>query len=134
MDWVRFAVAVLIGGTVVSFSDWLFMGVLYHHRYNDHPEIWRQPHGGHETGGVVFSTVFAFITCAVFAFLCTWLHLHTYFATLSLAIAIWLLAPVPLISTNGIFIKLHPGVSISHAMGWLMRLCLIAVTVTIVLR
>jgi hypothetical protein len=134
MDWTRFALAVLIAGIVVSFSDWLFMGVLYHDRYNDNPEIWRKPHGGHETGGVILSTVLAFVTCAVFAVLCGWLHLHTYLATLGLALALWLVGPLPLISTNAVFIKLYPGVSISHATGWLARLCLIAVTMTIVLK
>jgi hypothetical protein len=134
MNWTRFALAVLIGGVVVSLSDWLFMGVFFHARYNDHPEIWRHPRGGQEGLGIMVSTILAFITSAVFALLCSWLHLHTYAETLRLALAIWFIAPLPLIATNGIFLKFHPGVSLSHAAGWVARLCLIAVTMTLVLR
>ena len=26
---------------LASFADWLFAGVLFHHRYQIHPEVWR---------------------------------------------------------------------------------------------
>ncbi len=134
MHWTRFALGVLVAGTAVSLSDWLFMGVLFHDRYNDHPEIWRHPHGGHEIPGVVFSIVWGFITAAVLGVLYSWLNLHTFTGTTGLALAIWLLAPVPLIVTNGMFLKFHPGVSFSHAAGWAVRLFLIAIVMTLILK
>jgi hypothetical protein len=33
--------ATVVAGVLGSFTDWLFMGVLFHDAYNRHPEIWR---------------------------------------------------------------------------------------------
>lgn len=51
--------------------------------------------------------------------------------TLRLAVMIWLIAPVPLLVTNALFIKIDPLVTASHAAGWLIKLLLIAVVTAI---
>ena len=52
---------------------------------------------------------------------------------LKLAAMVWLIAPLPLLVTNGLFIKIDPLVTASHAAGWLVKLLLIAVTTAILL-
>jgi len=41
MNLGRFVLVVLIASVVTSFSDWLFMGILFHDKYKAAPEIWR---------------------------------------------------------------------------------------------
>jgi len=38
--WMLVA-ATFVAGTLASFTDWLFMGVLFHGRYMRFPEVWR---------------------------------------------------------------------------------------------
>ena len=49
MNWTHYFLAVLLSGVASSFTDWLFMGVLFHDKYLATPEIWRgspgQPEG-----------------------------------------------------------------------------------------
>jgi hypothetical protein len=44
-----------------------------------------------------------------------------------LAVAVWLLGPLPLILTNAAFMKLHRVFVVSYAAGWLVKLILVAV-------
>lgn len=53
--------------------------------------------------------------------------------TLKLAAMVWLIAPLPLLITNSLFIKIDPLVTASHAVGWLIKLLLIAVATAIFL-
>ena len=41
MNWTRFLLAVVLSGLATTFTDWLFMGALFHKKYSDTPEIWR---------------------------------------------------------------------------------------------
>jgi hypothetical protein len=34
--------AIVVAGFVATFTDWLFMGVLFHDRYMRYPEVWRE--------------------------------------------------------------------------------------------
>jgi hypothetical protein len=63
-----------------------------------------------------------FVTCAVFALLYARLGLHTVIAAVKLAVALWVMIPLPLIVTNALFIKLHHIVTLSHVTGWLVKL------------
>jgi hypothetical protein len=78
-------------------SDWLYK------RYNQHPEIWRHPHGQGEMKAIAWSAPLPFVTCAIFTLLCARLNLHSYSATLKLALAIWFVGPLPLLIVNGLF-------------------------------
>ena len=40
MDWRIFA-ASIVGAILGSIADWVFAGVLFHSRYQRHPEVWR---------------------------------------------------------------------------------------------
>jgi hypothetical protein len=39
MNWTRFLLAVVVSGLGASVTDWLFMGVLFHNKYLETPEI-----------------------------------------------------------------------------------------------
>ena len=77
MNWIRFALGVLAGGTLSSLSDWLFMGDLLYKRNNKYPEIWRYPGGRGESKAIWWSSPFTFLTCAIFTLACNELHLHS---------------------------------------------------------
>jgi hypothetical protein len=134
MNWLRACLTVFVGGFVTSLSDWLFMGDWLYRRYDQHPEIWRFPHGQGEMQAIVWSAPLPFVTCAVFALLCIRLNLHSYRATVGLALAIWLIAPLPLLIVNGMFLKLHPAIITAYSLGWLVKLVVAAVVVTLILR
>jgi hypothetical protein len=70
-----------------------------------------------------------FVTCVVFTILCARLNLHSYSATVKLALAIWLVGPLPLLIVNGLFIKLHSAITASYSLGWLVKLVVAAVAV-----
>ena len=53
--------------------------------------------------------------------------------TLKLAVMIWLIAPLPLLVTNALFIKIDPLVTASHSAGWLVKLLLIAVATAVLI-
>lgn len=135
MNWVRFAVMVLACGIVASLTDWLFMGDLLYKRFNKHPEIWR--HAGDSRGeshAIAWSAPLPFVTCAVFAALCEWLHLHSFSATFSLGLAVWLIAILPWMITMALFVKLQPMIAASYSLGWLVKLFVAAAGVDLILH
>ncbi len=54
--------------------------------------------------------------------------------TLVFAVLVWLMVPVPLLITNALFIKLHPLVVVSNSLGWLAKLVVAALSVTLLLK
>lgn len=38
--------AVLLAIVLTSFTDWFFVGALFHEKYRAHSEVWRRPRGG----------------------------------------------------------------------------------------
>jgi hypothetical protein len=134
MNWIRLALTVFAGGLVTSLTDWLFMGDWLYKRYNQYPEIWRHQHGEGETKAIAWYTPLPFVLCAVFTVLCARLNLHSYSATFKLALAIWLVGPLPLLIGNALFIKLHSAITASYSLGWLVKLVVAAVAVTLILR
>ena len=133
MHWNRIALAILASGIVSSLTDWLFMGDWLYKRYDRSPEIWRYRGGQGESKAILWSSLFPFLTSGVFVFLCGGLHLHSYRGTLKLAAAIWLIGPLPLTITNALWIKLAPEIATSYALGWLVKLAVAAITVTLIL-
>lgn len=103
-------------------------------RYNANPEIWRHAHGQGEGKAIAWASVLPFVTCAVFTLLCASLNIHSYTSTAKLAFAIWLIGPLPLLIANGLFIKLHAAITASYSLGWLVKLSVVAVSVTLFLR
>jgi hypothetical protein len=134
MNWTRFGLTVLAAGVVSSLTDWFFMGDLLYRRYNKYPEIWRHPGGQGETKAIAWSSPLPFLTCAVFAFLCVELGLHSYIATLKLALGAWLIGPLPLIISIALFLKLQPAIAMAYSLGWLVKLVVAAAAVVWILR
>ena len=122
MPWNRIALAVLASGIVSSMTDWLFMGDWLYKRYDKHPEIWRYRGGQGETRAIIWASLLPFLTCSVFVFVCARLHLTSYGAALQLALAIWLIGPLPLTIVNAIFMKLAPAIASAHTFGWMVKL------------
>jgi hypothetical protein len=133
MNWTRFALAVLAAGFVSSMTDWLFMGdVLYKH-FDKNPEIWRVSGGQDESKAIAWSSPLPFFTCAVFEFLCVHFGLHSYRSAFEFAALVWLVAPLPLLVTNGIWIKLSAPITASYSIGWLVKLLVAAFFVVLFL-
>jgi hypothetical protein len=126
VNWTHFVLAALAAGVVSSFTDWFFGGILFHGEYSVHPEIWRQGPGKSETSAVTWSIVLGFVTSGAFMAACIVVPAHGYSGALKLAGLCWLIAPVPLLITNALFIKLHPLTVVSHSLGWLAKLVVAA--------
>jgi hypothetical protein len=133
MNWTRFALAVLAGGAVSSMSDWLFMGDLLYKRFDRYPEIWRHPGGGGEARAISLSSLLPFVTCGVFALFCVHEHFLSYRPTFQLAIALWLIAPLPMLVANAIWMKLSAPIAVSYSVGWLVKLLVAAFCVVLFL-
>lgn len=116
--------AALIGALLGSLADWLFAGVIFHGRYQVHPEVWR-PGAGAVRSRIVLAQALCLLTSAAFVALSWKLHQIDYSGNLKLAAMIWLIGPLPLLLANGLFIKIDPLVTASHAAGWLVKLLLI---------
>ena len=126
MNWTRMVLIIVGSGVVSSLTDWFFAGDWIHRRYS-YPEIWRQ---GGEGRAIALTSPLPFLTCAVFAFVAARLGIHSVAATLKLAVAVWLMAPLPLILTNAAFMKLHRVFVVSYALGWLIKLLVVALAVS----
>jgi len=124
MHWLRFCLLVLASGTVVSMTDWFFAGDWIHRRWT-YPEVWRTD----ESRAIALTSPLPFVTAAVFIAVVNALRLHSTVALIKFAIAVWVIGPLPLVLTNAAFIKLHRVFVASYAVGWLVKLAVIAATV-----
>jgi hypothetical protein len=123
MNWTRFALIVIGAGVVTSLTDWFFAGDWLHRRYT-YPEIWRK---GSESSAIALTSPLPFLTCGVFAYALVRLGLNSVAGAVTLAVAVWLTAPLPLILTNAAFMKLHRVFVVSYATGWLVKLVIVAI-------
>ena len=130
MDWHVFAASVA-GAILGSLADWLFAGVLFHGRYQLHPEVWRTATS--ETLKIGGAQVLCLVTSVAFVALASMLGRVELLGTMTLAAMIWLIAPLPLLITNSLFIKIDPLVTAAHAAGWLVKLLLIAIATAILI-
>jgi hypothetical protein len=130
MNWTRLLLITLGTGIVTSLTDWFFAGDWLHRRYT-YPEVWRQ---GVEARAIALTSPLPFLSCGVFACLCAWLGLNEVVSAVKLAVAVWLIGPLPLMLTNAAFMKLHRVFVASYAMGWLIKLLIAAIAVGWFLR
>jgi hypothetical protein len=126
MNWGRFSLVVVIASVVTSFSDWLFMGILFHDKYMASPEIWRSSAGSQERRLVIYSQVIGVLSCAAFAYLCTQANALTITRSLGLAGIVWLAGPAVVLWQMVLWTKLHPLIGASQSLGWLVRFCVTA--------
>lgn len=130
MNWTRLALITIGAGVLTSLTDWFFAGDWLHRRYT-YPEVWRQ---GAEARAIALTSPLPFLTCGVFACVCARLGLHTVAGAINLAVAVWLIGPLPLILTNAAFMKLHRVFVTSYAIGWLIKLAIVAIAVGLFLH
>src|SRR5215469_8892868 len=107
MNWTHYFLAVLLSGVASSFTDWLFMGVLFHNKYLATPEIWRGKPGESETKRILVSSVIGFFSCAVFIVMCRWAEAITPRSEIHMAGLVWLAVAVPIILNNVLWTKMH---------------------------
>ena len=129
MVTLSYLAAVLVATVAASFTDWYFMGVLFHDKYMTHPEIWRFQPGDQrsERLAIAWSTLVGLFSCAMFIHVCEHFGMLGWHDAISLALGAWLAVAVPLLITNGLFIKMHPFNTLAHSLGWLARLLISAV-------
>ncbi len=130
MLWIRFAEITIGAGVASSLTDWFFAGDWIHRRFT-YPEVWRK---GAESKAVALTSPLPFLTCGAFAFLAARLGVQSVEAALKLALAVWVIGPLPLILTNAAFIKLHRVFVASYAAGWLVKLAIAGVAVGLFLH
>jgi hypothetical protein len=127
MNMAHFAGAVLAATIVSSLTDWFFFGVLFHSSYAAYPEVWRSQFSGNkEWKAILMATILSIFMASTFLVLVSTLGQHGFLQPLRLALAIWMIAVLPVVVTNFIFMKLHPRVLIAHLLGWLVRLTVFA--------
>jgi hypothetical protein len=135
MNWSRFLLAVVLSGFATTFTDWLFMGVLFHKKYLATPEIWRVKPGQSDTRSIVLSSLLGVLSCAAFLYLCVWAGPpFAYSAMLRMAFLVCVAGAVPIIFSNIVWIKMHPLLGVSHSLGWLARFVVTALIGTWLLR
>ncbi|HKN36975.1 MAG TPA: hypothetical protein VJX16_27330 [Terriglobales bacterium] len=119
------ALAILVSGVAATMTDWFFGGVLFHDKYLAYPEVWRRVgDAAGERRAIVWSVVLGFLTCGVFVLTYSSFQVHGYVAAIRFALAVWLIAPLPLLITNSLFIKMHPLTVVAHSLGWMVKLLL----------
>ena len=127
----QIVIAIAVGFVAASLCDWLFMGVLFHERYKTYPEVWRD--AGNERMKIIVAQIFSAMTAAGFVWLATLIGPLSLRTAVAVAALLWLLGPLPLLLGNHLFIKLDPYVTATHAMGWLVKLIVIAAITAVVL-
>ena len=124
--------AIIVSGTVATFTDWLFMGVMFHSAYLRYPEVW-WPRGGNNTVAIIWSSVVGYLMSAGVVGLCALTRAATLSKALEVTVLVWLAGPFVILLVNGLFIKIDPKVTIAHCIGWFARMALAGVSAAIVL-
>jgi hypothetical protein len=130
MNWMRFAAIVIGAGLASSLTDWLSAGDWIHRRFT-YPEIWRT---GAEGKAIALTSPLPFLTCAIFVLTALQCNRHSVADNFTLAVEIWLIGPFPLILTNAAFMKLHRVFVTFYALGWLVKLLVVAAALSVFLR
>lgn len=128
---MRLLIALIVASIAISFTDWLFFGVLYHDRYMQTPNVWRE---GSERNKIVWSMALAALGVAGFLFLAQVLNVHGSGPAFVLALLVWVAASLPQTATTTLYVKYSPVLGVSHALGWLARLVITAAAYAIIVR
>jgi hypothetical protein len=122
--WMIIA-AIAVAGTLATFTDWLFMGILWHDAYNKYPEVWWPGiREGKDRMGIIVASVLGYVMTAGVVLLCVMANVRTIIGGLEVAFLAWLAGPLVPIVVNGFFIKLDPKITFAHTIGYLARLIL----------
>jgi hypothetical protein len=123
--WMIIA-AIAVAGTLGTFTDWLFMGILFHETYNKYPEVWWAGirEGKDNQRGIIAASILGYVMTAGVVLLCAMANVRTIVGGLEVAFLAWLAGPLVPIVVNGFFIKLDPKITFAHTIGYLARLVL----------
>jgi hypothetical protein len=133
MTYTRMLMAVVAAAVVTTFTDWLFMGILFHRKYLAFPEVWRKKPGEPDAGLIAWSQVVSLVSCAAFVLVCARFRVEAWSTLLKLAAAGWAMGPLPILIQNGLWTKIHPQITVAHSAGWLVRFLVYAVAVKLLL-
>ena len=128
---MRFAIALIVATIAISFSDWLFFGLIFHDRYMTTPDVWRPTPEGRKIAG---SMVMAFLGTAAFLVLAEFTDARGAEQAFVLATLAWLAAALPQTITNTIYVKYDRVLAVSHSLGWLARLIIAAAAYVWIVR
>jgi hypothetical protein len=123
MHWALI-IAILVAGTVSSFTDWLFMGVLFHDRYSKYPETWwpaLRADKAADTRAIIWSSALGYITAAAVVLLCVIAGAHSYESALIVAGLAAAAGPLVIAPTNGLWVRIDPAVTAVHTIGYIVR-------------
>jgi hypothetical protein len=124
--------AVIAAGIVSSFTDWLFMGVLFHERYNLYPETW-WPRSKSEPMPILYSCALGLVTSAAVAALCVLANVDGVAGGIEIGFIAWLAGSFVQVATTQIWIRIDPLVSLAHGLGYLARFLIAGVAVGLAL-
>jgi len=113
--------AVSISGFLGIFTDWLFMGLVFHDAYSTHPEVWRQRG---ERGAIVWAGALGLVMSAAVVALCAATAVTTVWGGLGVALLAWLAGPLVVVVINGLFVKIDARITIVHCLGYLVRMAI----------
>lgn len=127
MPWSSVGLAGLAAAIATFFTDWFFFGVWLHARYNTYPEVWRptDARGGHRTA-IAVSSLLTAAACFGWVALLTRLGMTSWASALALSTGVWLLAIVPILVVNTLFMRIDPLLLLPNGLGYLARLLLSA--------
>src|ERR1700733_5271857 len=114
MSWIILA-AVLAAGLIGSFTDWYFMGVLFHDRYARFPETW-WPRASNETMPILYSTALGFVTAAAVIALCALAGVNGIASGLKVAFIAWLAGSFVQVATTYLWVRIDAKVSVAHGL------------------
>ncbi len=118
-------VAAIVAGTVSSFSDWLFMGVLFHDAYDRYPEVWREGvREGGSQGAIIWASALGYLMTAGVVGLCLLANVHSILAGFEVGALAWVAGPPVVIVVANMFVKIDPKITIAHCAGYAARLLL----------
>ncbi|HUJ02605.1 MAG TPA: DUF1761 family protein [Rhizomicrobium sp.] len=127
-------VSIAVAGTLATFTDWLFMGVLFHERYMRYPEVWwPEFREKGDSRAILYSSILGYVATAAVIVLCAYAGARDIGHALSVAALAWMAGPLVLLVTNGFWMKIDPAVTFSHALGWLARFLIAGAAAGIVL-
>lgn len=133
MPWMP-VVAILVAGTLATFTDWLFMGVLFHDRYNRFPEVWRPDFRdkGSDRRAILYSSLLDYVTAAAVVVLCLIVHADGLQGALLVAALAWAAGPLVGTATQYIWFKIDGWVTVAHTLGYLARFLIAGVAYALI--
>ena len=132
MNWLLLLMTFIASTVVGSFTDWYFFGVLFHSRYQKTPDTWKKyKDKKDEMKSIGLAQIFMSFSSLVFIYSCAKMGWTTWSTSLTTALTVWIMVPLPLLMTNAIFIPMDRFIVLGHALGWLVRLIITAACISI---